>query len=61
MSRQLETNRDELLKKQAEIESLNRVLQDRVDERTRDLREAQAELVRTGQLAAVAQVVLARA
>ena len=56
MSRQLETNRDELLKKQAEIESFNRVLQDRVDERTRDLREAQAELVRTGQLAAVAQV-----
>ena len=30
MSRQLETNRDELLKKQAEIESFNRVLQDRV-------------------------------
>lgn len=56
MSEQLEAHRDELLRKQSEIESFNLVLQDKVDERTRDLREAQAELVRTGQLAAVAQV-----
>jgi len=41
---------------QQEIEAFNRELQDRVDERTRQLQEAQEELVRSGQLAAVAQV-----
>ncbi len=39
-----------------EIEGFNEELQQRVDERTRDLEQAQAELVRSEQLAAVAEV-----
>ena len=49
MAEQLAAQRDE-------IEGFNRELQERVDERTRDLEEAQAGLVRSGQLAAVAEV-----
>jgi len=41
---------------QAEIEAFNEELQSRVEERTQQLREAQDQLVRTGQLAAVAEL-----
>jgi two-component system NtrC family sensor kinase len=40
----------------AEVDALNRGLQDRVDERTRELQDAQAGLVRAGQLAAVGEL-----
>ncbi|MEQ1564768.1 MAG: HAMP domain-containing protein, partial [Myxococcota bacterium] len=56
MSLRLEQNRSEIAAQQAEIESFNRELQQRVDERTRELREAQERLVRSGQLAAVAEL-----
>lgn len=56
MSDRLEANRDEIAAQQAEIRAFNRELQERVDERTRELREAQEELVHSGQLAAVAEL-----
>ena len=56
MSKTLESNRDMLASQRAEIEAFNRELQQRVEERTRDLQAAQKDLVRTGQLAAVAEV-----
>lgn len=56
MSERLQRNRREIAAQQREIESFNRDLQRRVDERTRDLREAQERLVESGQLAAVAEV-----
>lgn len=46
----------ELEARRAEVEAFNEVLQDRVEARTRDLEAAQAELLRAGQLAAVAEV-----
>jgi two-component system, NtrC family, sensor kinase len=47
---------DRLATQQARIEAFARELQERVDERTRELREAQEELLRSGQLAAVAEL-----
>ena len=49
MAEQLASQRDA-------IEQFNRELQDRVDERTRELELAQSALIRSGQLAAVAEV-----
>lgn len=46
----------QLEKQQAEIEAFNRELQQRVEDRTRELREAQEGLVRSGRLAAVAEI-----
>ncbi len=56
MSERLRANRREIGAQQERIEAFNRELQQRVDERTRELEEAQHELVRTGQLAAVAEL-----
>ena len=56
MSARLASGRDEIARQRAEIESFNRELQVRVDERTRELVEAQAGLVQSGQLAAVAEM-----
>jgi two-component system NtrC family sensor kinase len=56
MSTALHTAQGEVEQKQARIEAFNVELQDRVDERTAELRRAQGELVRSGQLAAVAEV-----
>lgn len=47
---------EELANKTREIEAFNRELQDRVDQRTAQLREAQARLLQSGQLAAVAEL-----
>ena len=56
MSDRLRANRAEIEAQQGEIEAFARELQQRVDERTRELRDAQEELVRSGQLAAVAEL-----
>jgi two-component system NtrC family sensor kinase len=56
MAMRLERNRKELDHQRREIEAFNQVLQQRVEERTRELREAQAGLVQSGQLAAVAEL-----
>jgi two-component system NtrC family sensor kinase len=56
MSGALRTHRDEIEAQRREIEAFNRELVARVDERTRELRDAQEELVRAGQLAAVAEL-----
>ncbi|RME29399.1 MAG: sensor histidine kinase [Deltaproteobacteria bacterium] len=56
MSRRLRLDRDEIAAKNAEIEAFNRELQDRVEERTRQLREAQDQLVRSARLAAVGEM-----
>lgn len=56
MTTALRDNRDEIAAKNEEIECFNRELQARVDERSRQLREAQARLVQTSQLAAVAEM-----
>ncbi len=56
MTEQLELNRNEIAAKNVEIEAFNRELQARVDARTRELREAQARLVASSQLAAVAEM-----
>ncbi|MFZ5482163.1 MAG: HAMP domain-containing protein [Myxococcota bacterium] len=56
MSESLERNEHELRAKNAEIEAFNRELQQRVEQRTAQLREAQARLVQSGQLAAVAEM-----
>jgi two-component system, NtrC family, sensor kinase len=56
MASRLEANRAEIAEQQSEIEAFNRELQARVDDRTRELREAQERLVRSGQLAAVAEI-----
>lgn len=56
MSGALRTHQDEIEAQRKEIEAFNRELVARVDERTRELRAAQEELVRAGQLAAVAEL-----
>lgn len=56
MARRLSATLEELEARQAEVEAFNEELQDRVDDRTRDLEAAQRGLVRAGQLAAVAEV-----
>lgn len=56
MSERLLTSQREILAQQEEIEAFNRELQDRVEQRTRELQEAQDQLVRSGQLAAVAEI-----
>jgi len=56
MSVRLKENEDALMAQQAEIEAFNLELQERVDARTAELREAQQRLVQSGQLAAVAEM-----
>jgi signal transduction histidine kinase len=56
MSARLLDNQEEIERQRQAIESFNLSLQSEVDEATRELREAQGQLVRSGQLAAVAQI-----
>jgi len=56
LSRAFDHMANQLAAQRDAIQGFNEELQERVDERTRDLEEAQAELVRSGQLAAVAEV-----
>lgn len=56
MRERLRTSHEEIRQQQDEIEAFNRELQERVLDRTRALEEAQQELVRAGQLAAVAEL-----
>jgi C4-dicarboxylate-specific signal transduction histidine kinase len=56
MSASLEQNAAEIAAKNAEIERFNQELQARVEQRTAQLREAQARLVQSGQLAAVGEL-----
>ncbi|MDP2306639.1 MAG: HAMP domain-containing protein [Pseudomonadota bacterium] len=56
MSASLEQNAAEIASKNHEIERFNLELQARVEQRTTQLREAQARLVQTGQLAAVGEL-----
>jgi signal transduction histidine kinase len=56
LSSRLKENQSEIQRQRSEIEAFNQELQARVDAATSDLREAQEQLVRSGQLAAVAQL-----
>jgi len=56
MSGRLQRNREEIAAAHAEIEAFNKQLQERVEERTRELREAQSRLVQSSRLAAVAHM-----
>jgi two-component system, NtrC family, sensor kinase len=56
MASSLERSAAELERKNREIQAFNIELQQRVDERTRELREAQAQLVQTAQLVAVGEL-----
>ncbi len=56
MSASLQHNAAEIAAKNEEIERFNLELQQRVDQRTAQLREAQARLVQSGQLAAVGEL-----
>jgi len=56
MSSSLARNQRVIAEKSQEIEEQNRELEQRVDARTRELRESQARLVETSRLAAVAQM-----
>jgi signal transduction histidine kinase len=56
MSESLARSRHELAEKNAQIAAFADELQERVEQRTAQLREAQARLVQSGQLAAVAQL-----
>ena len=56
MAARLSLTLEELEARRAEVEAFNAELQDRVAARTADLEAAQAELLRAGQLAAVAEV-----
>lgn len=56
MSESLEQNAADIAAKNAEIERFNQELQQRVEQRTAQLREAQARLVQSGQLAAVGEL-----
>lgn len=56
MSRRLQQDREVIAAKNRQIEAFNRELQERVEERTRQLREAQERLIRTARLAAVGEM-----
>lgn len=56
MTASLEQNAREIAAKNREIQGWNRELQDRVEQRTAQLKEAQARLVLSGQLAAVSEL-----
>ncbi len=56
MSERLRAHQEEIRAQREAIESFNLELQRRVEEATAELREAQEQLVRSGQLAAVAQI-----
>ena len=56
MSRRLQQDRDVIAAKNQEIEAFNAVLQQRVEERTGQLREAQERLIRSARLAAVGEM-----
>jgi len=56
MSKRILADQEAIREKNARIEAFNEELQQRIDERTRELTEAQARLVQSGQLAAVAQL-----
>ncbi len=56
MAQSLQQNAAVISAKNREIESFNQDLQDRVEQRTAQLKEAQARLVQSGQLAAVAEL-----
>lgn len=56
MSQTLHHRREELIKTQQELAQMNQVLERRVDERTRALKEATDELVKTERLAAIGQM-----
>ena len=56
MSAKLQVNRREIEEQHQQIVAFNTQLQERVERRTAELRDAQAQLVRSGQLAAVAEV-----
>lgn len=56
MAERLENNQQRLAAQQEEIEAFNAELQERVRARTRELEQAQAKLVESGQLAAVAEL-----
>jgi two-component system NtrC family sensor kinase len=56
MSRRLRLNREEIARKNTEIEAFNRDLQRMVEERTRELEQAQSRLVESSRLAAVAHM-----
>ena len=56
MSRRLAQNRKEIDAKNDEIEAFNRELQQRVEERTAELRDAQSQLVDSARLAAVGEM-----
>ncbi len=56
MSGRLEADREEIRRQRKEIEAFNVELQQRVEDRTRELRDAQARLLESGKLAAVAEL-----
>jgi two-component system NtrC family sensor kinase len=56
MAGTLQTNRAEIDRQRTEIQAFNAELQQRVDDRTRELRAAQDRLVQSGQMAAVAEI-----
>jgi len=56
MSRRLQQDRDVIAAKNAQIEAFNAELQQRVEERTEQLRQAQEHLIRSARLAAVGEM-----
>ena len=56
MSQQLARDASRISEQRSEIEAFNRELQQRVEDRTRQLREAQDQLVESGRMAAVAEL-----
>ena len=56
MSRRLEQDQREIGEKNAKIQAFNNELQERVEERTRDLKESQERLVESSRMAAVAEM-----
>lgn len=56
MAATLRQRKEEVLKSQQELAQMNRTLEKRVEERTRELKEAMRELVKTERLAAIGQM-----